>query len=119
MKTWINIFWLGIKELRSLLSDVIMLMLIVYSFSLAIYAESTAISESVHNASIAIVDEDNSALSGGYRKRAISTPTLKHRRLFQQQKLIEVWIKTPLCLWLPFHLNLNKTYGKVVNLQYK
>lgn len=64
MKTWINIYWLGIKELRSLLSDLIMLVLIVYSFSLAIYAESTAISESVNNASIAIVDEDHSALSG-------------------------------------------------------
>ena len=64
MNTWVNIFWLGTKELRSLLSDYIMLVLIVYSFSLAIYAESTAISESVHNASIAIVDEDQSALSG-------------------------------------------------------
>ena len=63
MKTCANIFWLGIKELRSLLSDYVMLMLIVYSFSLAIYAEATAISESVHNASIAIVDEDQSALS--------------------------------------------------------
>jgi ABC-2 type transport system permease protein len=63
MKIWVNIFWLGIKELRSLLSDVIMMVLIVYSFSLAIYAESTAISESVNNASIAIVDEDQSALS--------------------------------------------------------
>lgn len=63
MKTWANIFWLGIKELRSLFSDYVMLILIVYSFSLAIYAESTAISESVHNASLAIVDEDQSALS--------------------------------------------------------
>jgi len=64
MNNWLNIYWLGTKELRSLVSDFIMLMLIVYSFSLAIYAEATAISESVHNASIAIVDEDQSALSG-------------------------------------------------------
>lgn len=80
MKTWINIFWLGIKELRSLLSDFIMLMLIVYSFSLAIYSESTAISESVHNASIAIVDEDRSALSGAISNALyppyFKTPTL-------------------------------------------
>ena len=44
-------------------SDAILLMLIVYSFTLSIYAESTAISESVNNASIAIVDEDRSSLS--------------------------------------------------------
>lgn len=80
MKTWINIYWLGTKELRSLLSDVIMLMLIIYSFSLAIYAESTAISESVNNASIAIVDEDHSALSGAIANALyppyFKTPTL-------------------------------------------
>lgn len=63
MKTWINIFWLGTKELRSVFSDVVMVMLIIYSFSLAIYSQATATSESVNNASIAIVDEDHSTLS--------------------------------------------------------
>ncbi|MBU2965982.1 ABC transporter permease [Amphritea sp. 2_MG-2023] len=63
MKTWINIFWLGTKELRSVFSDVVMVVLIIYSFSLAIYSQATATSESVNNASIAIVDEDHSALS--------------------------------------------------------
>ncbi|WP_067864421.1 ABC transporter permease [Neptuniibacter marinus] len=63
MKTWINIFWLGIKELRSVFSDLVMVILIIYSFSLAIYSQATATSESVNNASIAIVDEDHSTLS--------------------------------------------------------
>lgn len=63
MKIWINIFWLGTKELRSVFSDVVMVVLIIYSFSLAIYSQATATSESVNNASIAIVDEDHSALS--------------------------------------------------------
>ncbi|WP_067985446.1 ABC transporter permease [Neptuniibacter pectenicola] len=63
MKTWINIVWLGTKELRSVFSDVVMVMLIIYSFSLAIYSQATATSESVNNASIAIVDEDHSTLS--------------------------------------------------------
>ncbi|WP_417226208.1 ABC transporter permease [Amphritea sp.] len=63
MRTWINIFWLGTKELRSVFSDVVMVVLIIYSFSLAIYSQATATSESVNNASIAIVDEDHSALS--------------------------------------------------------
>ncbi len=63
MKTWINIFWLGTKELRSVLGDVFIVVLIIYSFSLDIYSQSTATSESVNNASVAIVDEDRSTLS--------------------------------------------------------
>lgn len=67
MTSWINIFWLGTKEIRSVLGDIILVALIVYAFSVQIYARSVAISESVNNASIAIVDEDQSTLS-----RAIS-----------------------------------------------
>ncbi|RTE66188.1 ABC transporter permease [Amphritea opalescens] len=63
MKTWINIFWLGLKELRSVFSDVMIVVLIVYAFSLDIYGQATATSESVNNASVAIVDEDHSTLS--------------------------------------------------------
>lgn len=63
MKTWINIFWLGTKELRTVLSDVLMVGLIIWSFSFAIYSQATARSETVNNASIAIVDEDHSTLS--------------------------------------------------------
>lgn len=63
LKIWSNIFWLGTKELRSVLSDKVMVILIIYSFTLAIYTQATATSEFVNNASVAIVDEDQSALS--------------------------------------------------------
>lgn len=58
-----NIFRLGIKELWSLVRDPTMLVLIAYTFSLSIYVAATAMPESMHNASIAIVDEDGSPLS--------------------------------------------------------
>lgn len=58
-----NIFHLGIKELRSLLRDPIMLVLIVYAFTLSIYTRATAIPETLNKAPIAIVDEDRSPLS--------------------------------------------------------
>ena len=58
-----NILHLGIKELRSLARDPVMLVLIVHAFSLAIYAAATAIPETLHKAPIAVVDEDRSALS--------------------------------------------------------
>jgi ABC-2 type transport system permease protein len=63
MQTWINIFWLGTKELRSVLGDALMVGLIIWSFSVSIYSQATSISETVHNASVAIVDEDRSTLS--------------------------------------------------------
>ncbi|WP_277058776.1 ABC transporter permease [Trichlorobacter lovleyi] len=58
-----NILNLGIKELRSLLRDPMMLFLIVYIFSFAIYVAATAMPETLHKAPIAVVDEDRSQLS--------------------------------------------------------
>ncbi len=58
-----NVFRLGVKELWSLARDPMMLALIVYTFTVAIYAAATAMPESLHNAPIAIVDEDDSPLS--------------------------------------------------------
>ena len=58
-----NVFRLGVKELWSLVRDPIMLVLIVWTFTFAIYVAATAMPESLHNAPIAIVDEDGSPLS--------------------------------------------------------
>ncbi len=63
MQSIANIFWLGTKELRSFLRDYVLLALVAYSFSLAIIAQSQSSSQEVHNASIAVVDEDHSELS--------------------------------------------------------
>ena len=58
-----NILHLGIKELRSLLGDPMLLFLIVYSFTASVYTVAKAAPETLSNAAIAIVDEDQSALS--------------------------------------------------------
>jgi len=58
-----NIFRLGVKELWSLWRDPMMLFLIVYTFTLAIYVAGTAMPETMHRAPIAVVDEDDSTLS--------------------------------------------------------
>ncbi len=63
MRTLANILWLGTKELRAFMRDYVLLGLVVYSFSLAIIAQAQSSSQEVHNASIAIVDEDHSMLS--------------------------------------------------------
>ena len=58
-----NILQLGLKELRSLYRDPAMLVLIIYSFTVAIYEGATAVPEAPHRASIAVVDEDRSQAS--------------------------------------------------------
>lgn len=59
-----NIYRLGIKELRSLWHDKILFAFIVWAFSGGIYTAATSVSQELHNAPIAVVDEDRSALSG-------------------------------------------------------
>lgn len=58
-----NTYRLGIKELWSLLRDPTMLVLITYVFTAGVYSAATAMPETLHNAPIAIVDEDQSPLS--------------------------------------------------------
>lgn len=63
MERLANIFHLGLKELRSLQRDIALVLLIVWAFSLGIYSAATSMPESLHHASIAVVDEDRSQLS--------------------------------------------------------
>ncbi|MGD0291669.1 MAG: ABC transporter permease [Candidatus Binataceae bacterium] len=58
-----NIWNLGIKELRSLAHDVVMIVLIIYAFSLSVYSVAKAMPETLSDVPIAIVDEDQSQLS--------------------------------------------------------
>lgn len=59
-----NIFRLGIKELRCFRGDTVLLLLVVYAFTYGIYGRATGISSELTNASIAVVDEDRSMVSG-------------------------------------------------------
>jgi ABC-2 type transport system permease protein len=63
MKSFLNILWLGRKEMASVLSDPVMLLFVAYAFTMAIYVQATGVSTQVNNASIAFVDEDESTLS--------------------------------------------------------
>jgi len=58
-----KILRLGVKELRSLQHDRVLIGLILVSFSLMVYTAAKAASHELHNAPIAIVDHDRSHLS--------------------------------------------------------
>jgi len=63
-----NIFHLGVKELFSLRRDVVLMALVAWAFTLSIYTAATGLSHELNNASVAIVDEDNSQLSARIRQ---------------------------------------------------
>ncbi len=58
-----NIYRLGLKELASLRYDPVLVLLMVYAFTLAVYAAASGTVTDVNNAAVAVVDEDNSQLS--------------------------------------------------------
>ncbi|MDE8652112.1 ABC transporter permease [Novosphingobium album (ex Liu et al. 2023)] len=62
-QTLSNIYRLGVKELWSLWRDPIMLVLIVFTFTFAVYSAASSMPETLHKAPIAVVDEDQSPLS--------------------------------------------------------
>lgn len=58
-----NIYRLGLKELRSLWADKVLLILIVWAFTGAIYSAAKGVSQELRSAPVAVVDEDRSPLS--------------------------------------------------------
>jgi len=82
MRSAKHILHLGIKELISLFRDPVLLFLIAYTFTFSVYTPSKSAVMDVVNASIAIVDEDNSDAS-----RAVTDAMLPPQ--FLQPKLID------------------------------
>jgi len=72
-----NIFRLGLKELASLSRDVVMMVLIVYTFTLAVYDVAKGVRTEVQNAAVAIVDDDGSDFSRRLMD-AIQPPYFQH-----------------------------------------
>ncbi len=67
MRGFDNIFWLGTKELRTLLGSISLIGFLVYSFTFSVYQQSQGVPEDVNRASVAFVDEDQSTLSRNMR----------------------------------------------------
>ncbi|MBV8682432.1 MAG: ABC transporter permease [Caulobacteraceae bacterium] len=65
-KAW-HIFQLGLKEMLSLARDPVLLFLIAYAFTFSVYTPSKSAVMDVVNASIAIVNEDNSEIARDIR----------------------------------------------------
>jgi ABC-2 type transport system permease protein len=83
-----HIYRLGVKELFSLRHDPVLVFLILYTFTFAIYTVATGVRTEVRNASIAVVDEDGSDLSRRLRD-AFLPPYFKPASLLPSVKDID------------------------------
>ncbi|WP_420403420.1 ABC transporter permease [Nisaea sp.] len=63
MRALLIILRLGIKEIYSLARDPVLMGLIVYTFSVSVYMVADGVETELRDAAVAIVDEDDSALS--------------------------------------------------------
>ncbi len=63
MRRLLNVFRLAGKELKSVLGDPLMVILILWSFIVAVMLEASGAGDTVYNAATAILDEDNSMLT--------------------------------------------------------
>ena len=79
-----NVFWLGTKELRSLARDYVLLALVVWAFSLSIVVQAQNTSQELRNASLGLIDEDNSELSRRIA-RAFLPPYFKPAQLLAER----------------------------------
>jgi ABC-2 type transport system permease protein len=80
-----NIYRLGLKELISLRYDVVLVVLIAYFFSVAIYAQAKGMQMDLINASVAVVDEDGSVLSHRIRDALLPPYFLPPKQINVQQ----------------------------------
>jgi ABC-2 type transport system permease protein len=63
MREAANIFWLGTKELRSFSRDFVVVAFLIWSFSFDVLNRAHGHLQEVYNASVAVIDEDQSELS--------------------------------------------------------
>jgi ABC-2 type transport system permease protein len=88
MRSLENILWLGIKELRSVLSDVTLFAFVIFAFTWSVYSQATGTSNEVNNASIAFADEDHSPLSKQL-VNAFYPPRFQHPELIATNEVEE------------------------------
>ena len=81
-----NVYRLVIKELRSIRADPMMLVLVAYAFSVAVYTVATGASTEARDLTIGVVDEDQSDLSGRLLG-ALNPPLIKRSVLITANEI--------------------------------
>ena len=81
-----NIYHLTVKELRSIRADPMMLVLVIYAFSIAVYTVATGASTEANDLTVGVVDEDHSELSRRLLD-ALNPPLIKRSVLISSNEI--------------------------------
>jgi ABC-2 type transport system permease protein len=82
-----NIYHLTIKELRSIRADYVILILVLYTFTIAVYTVATGASTNPQDLTVGVVDEDNSNLSRQFLDVMNRPPLFKRAVLIKADEI--------------------------------
>ena len=82
-----NIYHLTIKELRSLRADYIVLVLVLYSYTIAVYTVANGASTNPQDLTVGVVDEDQSSLSRQFLDVLSRPPLFKRAVLINANEI--------------------------------
>ena len=113
-----NIYHLGLKELWSLRSDLVMCVLIVLSFTIFIIIPAQNAVLDTRNASVGIVDEDNTPLSRSVF-HALQKPYFKPPAILDPGKVDELMRdgQYTFVVWIPHRFQADMVAGKQPAIQ--
>lgn len=113
-----NIYYLGVKELWSLRSDVVMCVLIVLSFTVFVIIPSKNAVLDTRNASVAIVDEDGTPLSRALFF-ALQEPYFKPPVVIDAGQVDQLMRegKFTFVIWIPHRFQEDMVVGKQPTIQ--
>ncbi len=86
MKSLRHIYRLGLKELISFRYDLVLIVLLIYCFTVMVIVPSKGTGIQVRNSAVAIVDEDQSTLSANIRA-AVQKPYFKEPRMISYPEI--------------------------------
>jgi ABC-2 type transport system permease protein len=82
-----NIYYLTIKELRSIRADYILLVLVLYTFTVAVYTVAVGVSTNPQDLTVGVVDEDDSDLSRQFFDVLSRPPLFKRAVLIKADEI--------------------------------
>lgn len=107
MRSIKNILALSAKELRSLFSDTVLVVLIVFAFTALVHSAATGINNDVNNASVGVIDADQSVLSHRILD-ALQQPHFQKPVPVQREEVEELLDKGKLMFVLEFPPNFQR-----------
>ncbi|MGA7327762.1 MAG: ABC transporter permease [Rhodomicrobium sp.] len=114
-----NVFYLTIKELRSIRADYLLLILVAYTYTIAVYTVATGASTNPQDLTVGVVDEDHSNLSRQFLDVLNRPPLFKRSVLINANEIDPIMNagKMIFVLEVPARFEEDLLAGRKVSLQ--